>query len=103
MIAVNPNSGTDDYDPAEELHRVLFMHFVVPHKDANAEEITIRQKARELGYLNTRPYYSALENAYHVLLGKVAFESIGSTGNPLRAQSAHTVPLNGSPRTLVSS
>lgn len=63
----------------EEIHRVLFMHFVVPHKDANRVKITIRQKARELGYESTRSYYVALENGYHFLLGRIVIEPTGST------------------------
>src|SRR6185437_16817096 len=44
----------------EELHRVLFMHFVVPRLDAQRQEITVAMKAKQLGYPRPKPYYVAL-------------------------------------------
>lgn len=58
----------------EELHRVIFMHFVVPRwriTDHHREEITIAMKAKELGYLRPKPYYVALDQGYHFLLGRI--------------------------------
>lgn len=55
----------------EELHRVLFMHFVVPRRNAAGEDITILIKAKELGYSRPKPYYLALDNGYHFLLGRI--------------------------------
>lgn len=55
----------------EELHRVLFMHFVVPKRDAQGDDITVLRKALELGYARPKPYYVALENGYHFLLGRI--------------------------------
>ena len=60
------------------------MHFVVPHRG-----VTIRQKAQELGYTSSRPYYTALEMAYHVLLGKITIEDVPRESK--RAQSMGTV------------
>jgi len=55
----------------EELHRVLFVHFVVPRSDHEGQAITVLRKARELGYPRPKPYYIALENGYHFLLGRI--------------------------------
>lgn len=61
----------------EALHRLIFMHYVVPHKDCHRKRITIRAKALELGYQDSngdgdsRAYYVALENAHHFLLGRI--------------------------------
>jgi hypothetical protein len=64
----------------EELHRVLFVHFVVPRwrrmPAADGflarQEITVAMKAKELGYPRPKPYYVALDNGYHFLLGRIA-------------------------------
>ena len=66
----------------EQSHRVLFMHFVVPQKDAERNKITVLQKARELGYEDRKPYYTALDNALHFLLGRV---DIGANQSQQRA------------------
>lgn len=55
----------------EELHRALFMHFVVPRRDGEGQEITVVMKAKELGYARPKPYYLALDNGYHFLLGRI--------------------------------
>jgi hypothetical protein len=64
----------------EELHRVLFMHFVVPRSDHEGQAITVVRKAQELGYPRPKPYYIALENSYHFLLGRIEVESTVSRG-----------------------
>jgi len=64
----------------EALHRLIFMHYVVPRKDCNRERIKIRHKAQQLGYLDThgegdsRAYYAALDNAHHFLLGRLQID-----------------------------
>ena len=64
----------------EELHRLIFMHYVVPHKDCNRGRITIKRKAFELGYLDShgegdsREYYAELENAHHFLAGRLPID-----------------------------
>lgn len=55
----------------EDLHRLIFVHYVVPHKGFNREKITIKQKSEELGYPDSRSYYTALDNAHHFLLGRI--------------------------------
>lgn len=55
----------------EDLHLVVFMQYVIPHKDAQRKKITIRQRAIELGYTEVRAYYTALDNAHHFLLGRI--------------------------------
>lgn len=55
----------------EELHRAIFMHYVVPRRNAQGEEITVLTKAIELGYTRPKPYYLALDNGYHFLLGRI--------------------------------
>lgn len=55
----------------EELHRVIFMHYVVPRRDREGQEITVLAKAIELGYTRPKPYYLALDNGYHFLLGRI--------------------------------
>jgi len=55
----------------EELHRAIFMHYVVPRRDQTGKEITVLAKAIELGYTRTKPYYLALDNGYHFLLGRI--------------------------------
>lgn len=70
----------------EELHRLLFMHYVVPHKGFDRQKITIKQKSEELGYPDSRPYYTALDNAHHFLLGRLHI------GTPFHMeQTMHTV------------
>ena len=64
----------------ESLHRVLFVHYVIPPRNAQGEMIPIRVKAQELQYASRREYYSDLENAYHFLLGRVAFPTVGAMG-----------------------
>lgn len=59
----------------EELHRLIFVHYVIPHKDAARQKITNGQKAKELGYPDTRSYYTALENAHHFLAGRITVET----------------------------
>lgn len=58
----------------EESHRVIFMHFVVPRIDAQRRKITVRAKARELGYEHRDQYYIALDNGLHFLLARVPLE-----------------------------
>lgn len=86
----------------EQLHRVLFMHFVVPRKDSQRRAITVLQKARELGYDSAKPYYVALDNMSHFLLGRITIEVPCSTWNnvtPHRGngvgtkESVHTVEV----------
>lgn len=55
----------------EELHRVLFMHYVVPRRDPDGSELSTQRKAKELGYEKRQYYYAALENAHHFLLARV--------------------------------
>jgi len=60
----------------EEPYRVLWMHYVVPRKDAQRRKITITQKAEELGFEDRKAYYIALGNAHHFLLGRIPIESV---------------------------
>lgn len=55
----------------EELHRALFVHYVVPRRSAAGTEITVLMKALDLGYTRPKPYYLALDNGYHFLLGRI--------------------------------
>lgn len=55
----------------EELHRAIFMHYVVPRRNAQGDEITVATKALDLGYSRPKPYYLALDNGYHFLLGRI--------------------------------
>jgi hypothetical protein len=71
----------------EESYAVLFAHYVVPHKDGDRNEITVRRKARDLGFDTTRPYYTALDCAYHFLLARVPVANV-SHGTV----DAHSVP-----------
>lgn len=59
----------------ERLHRILFMHYVIPHKDVERRRIPVKTKALELGYTSSRPYYDGLENAHHFLLGRVSIDT----------------------------
>ena len=63
----------------EEAHRVLFMHFVVPRWLPGHQKLSVRQKARELGYESARPYYVMLDHAYHFLLARVEVECFTKT------------------------
>jgi hypothetical protein len=58
----------------EELHRVLFVHFVVPKRTIDGNDYTVVMKAADLGYPRTKPYYMALDNGYHFLLGRILVE-----------------------------
>lgn len=58
----------------ENLHRLIFMQYVVPHKDCERVRIPIKRKAQELGYPDSRSYYTALDNAHHFLLGRVPIQ-----------------------------
>jgi hypothetical protein len=55
----------------EELHRVMFVHFVIAKRDAQGADYTVAMKAADLGYNRTKPYYLALDNGYHFLLGRI--------------------------------
>lgn len=63
----------------EQLHRALFVHYVVPRwitdhdEEGNPQrrEITTVMKARDLGYPRVQPYYTALDYGYHFLLGRI--------------------------------
>lgn len=57
-------------------YRVLFMQYVVPRKDAQRNKITTFRKAQELGYADRKPYYVALDNAHHFLLGRITIETV---------------------------
>lgn len=65
----------------EELHRLIFMQYVVPERDAERRKITVTMKANELGYTNKdgegdrRRYSEALTNAHHWLLAKIPIDS----------------------------
>jgi len=58
----------------EEMHRVLFMHYVVPRKDANRDKITVDRKATDLGYRDRRAYYTTLDQSHHFLLARIEME-----------------------------
>ncbi len=60
----------------EELHRVLFMHYVVPRFDNDGAELSTARKAKELGYQKRQYYYAALDNAHHFLLARIAIPHI---------------------------
>lgn len=69
-LAVSRAIRTEPRMP-EESYAALFVHYVIPHIDPDGNDITVRQKSKELGFETTRPYYSALECAYHFLLARV--------------------------------
>lgn len=81
----------------EELHRVLFMHFVVPRWTSvraadgfpEKREITVAMKAKDLGYARPKPYYVALDNGYHFLLGRVAIGLDVSQGPSVNTPRTH--------------
>jgi len=68
----------------EESYAVLFAHYVVPHQDAERNEITVKRKSKDLGYESTRRYYEVLDCAYYFLLARVP-------NVPCETISAHTV------------
>lgn len=55
----------------EQMHGVLFMHFVVPKRDANRRRITITEKALSVGIHDRREYYAVLSQALHFLLARI--------------------------------
>lgn len=73
----------------EELHRALFMYYVVPRwitepdekGNSQRREITHVMKARDLGYLRVQPYYTALDYGYHFLLGRIEVVSYVPRGS----------------------
>lgn len=74
----------------EELHRAIFMHYVVPRRNAREEEITVLAKALDLGYTRTKPYYLALDNGYHFLLGRIDVGTPVSRGTNGSVHIVHT-------------
>jgi hypothetical protein len=73
-LAVSRAIRTEPRMP-EDAYNVMWMQYVVPRKDAERNKITILQKANELGYADRKPYYIALENAHHFLLGRIVIEA----------------------------
>lgn len=55
----------------ERLHRLIFLQYVVPRRDARRHKITIDMKASEMGIENRKDYYVLLENAHHYLLARI--------------------------------
>jgi hypothetical protein len=72
-LAVSRAIRTEPRMP-EDPYRVMWMQYVIPRKDAQRNKITVLQKAQELGYEDRKPYYTALENAHHFLLGRITVE-----------------------------
>lgn len=72
-LAVSRAVRTEPLMP-EEAYRVLFMQYVVPRKDPQRNRITTLQKAKDLGYVDRKTYYVALDNAHHFLLGRICME-----------------------------
>lgn len=70
----------------EEQQRVLWMHFVVPHRKQDGTKYTVTEKSEELGYKNRRDYYSELDKASHFLLARVPV-GYANTVETVRAQS----------------
>jgi hypothetical protein len=71
----------------EQMHRVLFMHYVVPRKDANRDIITVDRKATELGFTDRRAYYTVLDQSHHFLLARIDME----VNSPRGTNSQHSV------------
>lgn len=60
----------------EDSHRVLFMHYVVPPRDAERIKITIAQKSSELGFRDRHEYYQSLDKALYFLMARIPIQPV---------------------------